>query len=66
MDAPTSNSKLDYCEDELRALLQKLIDGNYHITAEHIFDHIAHSGVDLKLNPELEALTLEDFLNTDS
>ena len=63
MEKPTSNSKLDWCEDELRALLLKLIEGNYQITAEHIFDHVARSGVDMKLNPELEDLTMEEFLN---
>lgn len=63
METPNENSKLTWCEDELRALLKKLIDGNYHITAEHIFDHVAHSGVDMKLNPELEKLTLEEFIN---
>ena len=63
METPQTNSKLDYCEGELRALLKKLIEGNYHITAEFIFDHIAHSGVDLKLNPELEKLTMESFIN---
>lgn len=62
MEKPDTNSKLDWCEAELRALLLRLIEGNYHITAEHIFDHIAHSGVDLKLNPELEKLTMEEFL----
>lgn len=66
MEQPQSNSKLDWCEEELRTLLQKLIDGNYHITAEFIFDHVAKSGVDMKLNPELEKLTLEDFLKTDT
>ena len=62
MEKPTTNSKLEWCEDELRTLLQKLMEGNYQITAEHIFDHIAHSGVDLKLNKELETLTLQEFL----
>jgi hypothetical protein len=62
METPTANSKLTWCENELRALLVRLIEGNYHITAENIFDHIAHSGVDMKLNPELEKLTLEEFL----
>lgn len=62
MDKPLQNSKLAWCEAELRSLLNRLIEGNYRITAEYVFDHIAHSGVDIKLNPELENLSMDQFL----
>ncbi len=63
MDTPSENSKLAWCESELRALLTRLLEGNYGITAEFIFDHVARSGVDMKLNPELEKLSMVEFLN---
>lgn len=57
------NSKLEYCKKELKALLKKLVEGNYQITAEFIYDHIANSGVDMKIHPELEgSKTMEEFL----
>lgn len=57
------NTKLDWCKSELIILLKKLIDGNYHKTAEVVFDHIAHTGVESDLNHELkEKPTLEEFL----
>ena len=56
--------KLEWCEDELRALLEKLIEGNYHTTAEFIYDHVANSGVEMKINPELEGReSMQDFLS---
>lgn len=62
MSHPT-NSKLEYCKPELKALLNKLVEGNYHITAEFIYDHIANSGVDMKIHPELEnSVSMEEFL----
>ena len=66
METPSENSKLKWCEAELRILLQRLLDGNYQITAEYIFDHVAHSGVDLKINPELGKLAMEEFLAKES
>ncbi len=62
MEKVIANSKLVWCEEELRALLVRLIEGNYHITAEYLFDHVAHSGVDIKLNPDLEKITMETFI----
>lgn len=63
MNAIPKNSKLEYCREELKVLLRKLIDGNYHITAEFIYDHIANSGVEMKIHPELQNKTkMEDFL----
>ncbi len=60
------NSKLDWCKDELKVLLKKLIEGNYHKTAEVVFDHVAHTGVESDLNPELKKEpTLEEFLSTE-
>ncbi len=63
MDTSFESKKLDWCKDELQSLLRKLIDGNYHQTAEVVFDHIAHTGVETDLNPELKSRpTLEEFL----
>lgn len=63
MDTVPKSKKLEWCKDELRALLSKLIEGNYHQTAEIVFDHIAHTGVETELNPELKNRpTLESFL----
>ena len=57
------NFKLDYCKKELKALLKKLIEGNYHLTAEAIYNHIANSGVEMDLNPKLkDSKTMEQFL----
>ncbi|MES3005391.1 MAG: hypothetical protein V4664_00390 [Patescibacteria group bacterium] len=63
MNTQPKNSKLEYCKDELKALLNKLVEGNYHITAEFLYDHIANSGVDMKIHPELEnQKTMYQFL----
>lgn len=65
MDTKFKNPKLDFCKDELRVLLKKLISGNYHTTAEFVFNHIAHTGVDTDLNPALKKEpTMEEFLNS--
>lgn len=60
------NSKLDWCKDELKVLLKKLNDGNYQKTAEVVFDHVAHTGVESDLNPELKkSPTLQEFLSAE-
>ena len=60
------SNKLDYCKEELKVLLSKLIQGNYHQTADVVFDHIAHTGVETDLNPELKNKpTLDDFLKSE-
>jgi len=57
------NSKLDWCKKELKSLLDRLIKGNYKTTADVVFDHIAHTGVETDLNPELKKKPLlEEFL----
>lgn len=63
MEHEFKSQKLDWCKDELRALLSRLIEGNYHQTAEVVFDHIAHTGVETDLDPSLKTEpTLEEFL----
>jgi len=54
MKTKYESRKLDWSKNELKALIKKLIDGNYHQTAEVVFDHIAHTGVETDLNPELK------------
>ena len=57
------NSKFVHCEEELRVLLKKLIDGNYNITAKIIFDHVANTGVEVGVNPSLkDKMTMEEFI----
>lgn len=57
------NSKLEWCKKELKALLEKLNEGNYQKTSETVFDHVAHTGVETDMNPELKGKpTLEEFL----
>jgi len=57
------NSKLEYYKKELKTLLNKLIKGNYYLTAKAVYDHIANSGVDMDLNPKLRnSKTMEQFL----
>ena len=61
-----NSKKLDWCKGELKALLQRLIEGNYHQTAETVFDHVAHTGVETDLHPELkEKPTMEEFLKSE-
>ena len=63
MEKQFENNKLEWSKKELRDLLRRLIGGNYHQTAEVIFSHVAHTGVETDLNPELkEKPTLEEFL----
>ena len=57
------NKKLEWCKNELRDLLNTLIKGNYHQTAEVVFDHVAHTGVETDINPDLKKNpTLDEFL----
>ena len=57
------NFKLEYCKKELKILLKKLIEGNYHLTAEAIYNNIANSGVEMDLNPKLKnSKTIKEFL----
>lgn len=57
------NKKLDWSKKELKSLLDRLIKGNYHQTAQVVFDHVAHTGVETDLNLELKKKpTLEEFL----
>ena len=63
MDLKFVNTKLDWCKNELKVLINRLIDGNYHKTAQVVFDHIAHTGVETDLNKELKKKPgLEEFL----
>ena len=66
MNKKFENSKLDWCKNELRTLLKRLNEGNYQKTAEVVFDHVAHTGVESDLNPELKkSPTLEEFLSAE-
>ncbi len=65
MNTQFKNPKLEFCKNELKVLLEKLISGNYHTTAEFVFNHIAHTGVESDLDPELKTKpTMEEFLNS--
>lgn len=56
---------MELCEDELRALLQKLVDHQYNTTAEYIFDYMFNSGVEVKIDPSIvNSMTLEEFLSS--
>jgi hypothetical protein len=60
------SKKLEWCKDELKALLERLIEENYRQTAEVVFDHIAHTGVETDLNPKLKKKpTLDEFLQSE-
>ena len=66
MNKKFENSKLDWCKNELNTFLKRLIDGNYHKTAEVVFDHVAHTGVESDLNTNLKKEpTLEEFLSSE-
>ncbi|OGN09178.1 MAG: hypothetical protein A3J46_03635 [Candidatus Yanofskybacteria bacterium RIFCSPHIGHO2_02_FULL_41_11] len=66
MKTQFKNQKLEFCKDELRVLIEKLISGNYKTTADFVFDHIAHTGVDTDLQPELKKEpTIDEFLNNE-
>lgn len=57
------SQKLNWCKSELKALLEKLHAGHYGKTAEIVFDHVAHTGVETDLNPELkDSPSLSEFL----
>jgi len=57
------NQKLNYCQKELKALLEKLMAGNYEVSARTVFDHLAHTGVDTDLDKTLkEKPTFEEFM----
>jgi hypothetical protein len=58
------NYKLDHCKIELKALIEKLIEGGYNLTAESIYDHIANSGVEMDLNKDLKnSKSMKEFLD---
>ena len=60
------SKKLDWSKDELKVLLLKLQAGNYHQTAEVVFDHVAHTGVETDLEPELKkSPSLKEFLTSE-
>ena len=64
METVFESKKLEWCKSDLKALLEKLIVGNYHQTAEVIFDAVAHTGVETDINPTLkEQPTLQEFLS---
>ena len=63
METIFENPKLEWCKSELKTLLEKLIEGNYHTTAKTVFDHIAHTGVETDLDQKLKKEpSLEEFL----
>lgn len=58
--------KLESCKDELKILLEKLVADNYKQTAEVVFDHVAHTGVETDLDKNLKTEpTLEEFLKSE-
>ena len=60
------NKKLDWCRDELKVLLLRLVEGNYHTTAQFVFDHIAHTGVETDLDKSLkERPSFDEFMNAE-
>lgn len=66
MDREFESRKLNWCKDELKALLERLIEENYHQTAKAVFDHIAHTGVETDMNEELkEKPTFEEFMESE-
>ena len=66
MKTHLENKKLDWCKDELKVLLSRLVEGNYHTTAEFVFDHIAHTGVETDLNKSLkEKPSFDEFMDAE-
>ncbi len=66
IDSNVVNFKLEHCKKELKALLLKLIEANYNLTAQAIYDHIANSGVEMDLNPSLkDKKSMDEFLAED-
>ena len=60
------NQKLDFCKAELKILLQKLLSGNYEVSARTVFNHLAHTGVETDLDKSLkEKPTFEDFMKSE-
>ena len=60
------SKKLDWCKDELKALIMRLLGNQYKQTAEAVFDQIAHTGVETDLNPELKhSPTFEEFFDAE-
>ena len=59
------NQKLNFCQKELKVLLDKLMVGNYEVSARTVFDHLAHTGVDTDLDKTLkEKPTFEEFMGS--
>jgi len=66
MKTKFKSRKLDWSKNELKVLLERLIEENYHQTAEVIFDHVAHTGVETDLDPALKKKpTLKEFLKSE-
>lgn len=66
MKTQFENSKLEWCKDELRILLERLLEGNYHKSAETVFNHVAHTGVETDLNDDLKLKpTFDEFLKAE-
>ena len=65
METKFKNQKLEFCKKELKPLLQKLLSGNYGVSAEHVFDHLSHTGVDTDMDKTLKSSpTLKEFLES--
>lgn len=66
MKTEFESKKLDWSKDELKALFNRLVEGGYHQTAEVVFDHVAHTGVETDLDQSLKQKpTLEEFLKSE-
>ena len=65
MQTHFNSTKLEWCKNELQTLLVRLREGNYYQTADVVFDHVAHTGVETDINPELKQKpTLDEFLKS--
>ena len=65
METDFKNQKLNFCKTELKTLLQKLLSGNFEVSARFVFDHLAHTGVDTDLDKTLkEKPTFEEFIHS--
>ena len=66
METVFKSQKLEWCKDELRTLLKRLNEGNYQQTAEIVFDHVAHTGVETDVDPSLkQEPTFADFMKSE-
>lgn len=66
MNKSFESKKLDWCKDELKALILRLKAGHYDQTADVVFDHVAHTGVETDLKLELKKTpTLDEFLTAE-